>query len=302
LTVRADAAVRGFWETYDARENRIALGVPTGLRVLDAKIGGCLQNSSLVIAAARPGNGKTAFALRVAENSAVNGMPVQIFSIEMGVQELMDRIIAGVAKVNLKHLQIHSLLTEDEKARISRAAAIVEKWPLFINDATDWTVAEMAAEARRQKRQNGIGLLIVDYLQLLEGETDSDRQSRQEQVAKMSRGLKKLAKQLDIPIMALSQLNRNCESREDKRPRLADLRESGALEQDANMVLLLHYPEKHDPETADQGIVEVNVAKHRNGETGMVRLAFVKEFSRFEMLSREQAARYEKPRYDDDNF
>lgn len=260
-------------------------GVPTGYVDLDHMLLG-LQPSNLVVVAARPGMGKTAFALGAAVNVAIEtNQPVLFFSMEMGALELTKRVLAALARVPLRKLQTGEL-NDADWTRIHAALNRLAHAPLYIDDAAHCTVMEMRAKARRHKARHGsLGLVVVDYLQLMSSPRRTE--NRQVEVSELSRGLKILARELDTPVMALSQLNRQVEYRQDKRPMLADLRESGSIEQDADVVCALYRDEIYNPDSEHRGMAEVIVAKHRNGRTGTVRLAFQEQYTKFENMTRD---------------
>lgn len=271
---RIDARMQG---------NHVTGGVETMLADFDALTGG-LHNSELIILAARPSMGKTALAMNIAENVAVEGdKPVLFVSLEMSSIELADRMLCSRARVNGHRLRNGTISNEDRK-RLVDAAAQISGTPMFVDDSPSRTVTEIAAAARRvRRRSEGLGLIVVDYLQLLE--PDNPRDPRQEQVARMARRLKGLAREMKVPILCLSQLNRQAEDSKDHRPRLSHLRESGAIEQDADVVMFVHREEYyHRGEDAEQyaGQAELIIAKQRNGPVGEVELIWRKEFTRFE--------------------
>jgi len=270
-------------ETLYGRSDVIT-GVPTGYVDLDHLLLG-LQPSNLVVVAARPGMGKTAFALGAAVNVALEtNRPVLFFSMEMGALELTKRVLASLARVPLRKLQTGDL-NDTDWTRLHAAISRLSNSPLYIDDSAHCTVMEMRAKARRHKARHGsLGLVVVDYLQLMTSPRRSE--NRQVEVSELSRGLKILARELDTPVMALSQLNRQLEYRQDKRPMLADLRESGSIEQDADVVCGLYRDEVYNPESEHRGVAEVIVAKHRNGPTGTVRLAFQEQYTKFENMAR----------------
>ena len=278
-------------------ESKVQLtGVPTGFADLDAKILG-LQKSSLVIVGARPAMGKTAFALNVATNVAQkSGLPVLIFSLEMSHSELTMRILSSEAGVESSKLRTGNL-SVSEWTLINNAIGRLDQQLIFLDDNPRVTVMEIRAKARRLKaRYGGIGLIVIDYLQLMSG---SGAENRQLEVSEISRNLKILAREMEVPVMALSQLSRQLETRQDKRPQLSDLRESGSLEQDADIVLFLHRPEmfRNDKgeaaENAEKGIAEVILSKHRAGPTGTVKLVFLAETTRFANASRDRDIAYQ---------
>jgi replicative DNA helicase len=254
-------------------------GIPTGYRDLDELLLGW-QPANLIVVAARPGQGKTAFALGSAVHAALHEQrPVVFFSLEMGYLELTQRILAAEAGVNSRLLRT-GRIPESDWTRISHAVGRLAEAPLFIDDNPHLTVMDMRAKCRRLKAQHGdLGLVVVDYLQLMSSPRKGE--NRQVEVAELSRGLKVLARDLDVPVLALSQLNRSLEYRADKRPMLADLRESGALEQDADIVAFIYRDDTYNPDSSEKGVAEVIVAKHRNGPTGKIRLAFLEHLTRF---------------------
>jgi replicative DNA helicase len=261
-------------------------GVPTGFGDLDKLLQG-LHPSTLNVVAARPGQGKTAFALGVAKHVALGaGRPVIFFSMEMGAVELTKRLLAAEAKIDATRIQTGNL-KENDWSRLSAAMGHLGRAPFFIDDNPHCTVMEMRAKARRIKAQyRDIGLVVVDYLQLMSSPRRAE--NRQVEVSELSRGLKILARELDCPVMALSQLNRQLEYRADKRPMLADLRESGSIEQDADVVCFLYRDDAYNPDSDQKGMAEVIIAKHRNGPTGTIRLAFVSHEVRFQAFTYDQ--------------
>jgi replicative DNA helicase len=259
-------------------------GLPTGYEQLDLLLSG-LQPSSLVIVGARPGAGKTSFALGMAAHAAVeHHQPVLFFSLEMSHVELTQRLLCAEARVDSTRMR-NGRLADGDWAKINAAIGRLADAPLYIDDDPNTTVMEIRAKARRMKsRLGGLGLVVVDYLQLMQGRTSAE--NRQVEVAEISRGLKILARELEVPVVALSQLSRALEQRADKRPILADLRESGSLEQDADVVIFLYRDELYHPDSPDRGTAEVIVAKHRNGPTDICRLAFVGTYTKFANMAR----------------
>ena len=257
-------------------------GVATGFFDLD-KITCGLQPEQLIILAARPSMGKTALALNICDHVAVNlKLPVLYVSLEMGQVELAERLLCARSRVDGHKLRTGQNLGTREMALLGKGFDELRTSPLFIDDTPARNMLQITANARRLKLRHGLGMVVLDYIQLVDSEEARD--SRQEQIAKISRRLKTLARELKVPVIALSQLNRAVENREDRRPRMADLRESGAIEQDADFVLLLHRPEYYDAN--DQpGIAELIVAKNRNGATESVKLTFLKSITRFENLA-----------------
>ena len=269
-------------ESLYARGEAIT-GVPTGYYDLDEQLSG-LQPSTLVIVGARPSMGKTAFALGIAANAALKGnVPVLFFSLEMGHLELTQRLLCSEARVDANRMRNGRLLAEDWP-KISAAVGNLGEAPMHIDDNPNVTVMDIRTKARRLKAADGLGLVIIDYLQLMS--SSGKVESRQVEVSEISRSLKILARELEIPIIALCQLNRGLEARADKRPMLADLRESGSLEQDADVVMFLYRDEVYNADSPDRGKAEVIVAKHRNGPTGRCDLVFQNHYTRFDNLAR----------------
>ena len=252
-------------------------GVPTGLTDLDRKTSG-LQKSDLIILAARPSMGKTAFALCVAKNAAAKGNKVMIFSLEMSKEQLTQRLLAMEAMVDSDKMRKGDLNTEDWKA-LSKAAESLDKAKIFIDDTPGMPLMEMKNKCRRLKEKEGLDLVIVDYLQLME--MGGRVESRQLEIAALSRQMKQMARELECPVIALSQLSRASEQRKDNRPILSDLRDSGAIEQDADVVLFLYRDEVYNPETEKPGECEVNVAKQRNGPIGVVEVRWLAPYTKF---------------------
>ncbi|MCU7517896.1 MAG: replicative DNA helicase, partial [Ignavibacteria bacterium] len=260
--------------------------VPTGFYQLDDMLGG-FQKSDLIIIAARPSMGKTAFALSLARNAAVDHkVPVAIFSLEMATIQMVIRMICSEARLNA-HLVRTGKLPNEEGPKLSRNIHKLSEAPIFIDDSPSQTILEIRAKCRRLKAEKKLGLIMIDYLQLMNA--SSKMESREREISHISRSLKALAKELNIPVIALAQLNRAVESRNDKRPMLSDLRESGSIEQDADVVMFIHRPEYYGmKQDADgnslEGVAEIIVGKQRNGPTGDVRLKFFKDYARFENL------------------
>ncbi|MGI6124386.1 MAG: replicative DNA helicase [Acetivibrionales bacterium] len=252
-------------------------GIPSGFIDLDRKTSG-FQNSDLILVAARPAMGKTSFVLNIAVNAALRNFPVAIFSLEMSRLQLVNRILALESMVELEKMRTGKLETEDWK-KIGYSLGPLAKSPIYIDDNASTNTMEMMSKLRKLKLEKGLGLVVIDYLQLMEGRKKSD--NRQQEISEISRSLKIMAKELDVPIIALSQLSRAPEQRTDHRPILSDLRESGAIEQDADMVMFLYRDDYYNDETDKRNIVEVIIAKHRNGSTGMVELAWMPEYTKF---------------------
>jgi len=259
-------------------------GTPTGYTDLDERMSG-LQPSALYIVGARPGAGKTSFALGMAAHAAVEGgLPVLFFSLEMSHDEVTQRLLSSEAKVEATRLR-NGKLQDADWHKISHAIGRLSEAPLYIDDNPNLTVMEMRAKARRLKsRVGGLSMICVDYIQLMTGRKSAE--NRQVEVSEISRGLKILARELEVPVVGLSQLSRGLELRADKRPMLADLRESGSLEQDADVVMFIYRDELYNAESPDRGVAEVIVAKHRSGPTGTERLAFLDRYTRFANMAR----------------
>ncbi|MDX3531607.1 replicative DNA helicase [Streptomyces sp. ID05-39B] len=267
-------------DELDRNQNRKdeITGVPTGLRDLDALTNG-LQGGQLIIIAARPAMGKTTLAVDFARCCSIkHNRPSQIFSLEMGRNEVAMRINSAEARVALHHMRMGTM-TEDDWTRLARRMPDVQAAPLYIDDSPNITLNHIRARARKRKAKGGLAMIVVDYIQLMESDTRTE--NRQQEVSKISRGLKLLAKELDVPVVALSQLNRGPEQRTDKKPVISDLRESGAIEQDADMVILLHREDAYEKESARAGEADLIVAKHRNGPTATITAAFQGHYSRF---------------------
>ncbi|MBU6363526.1 MAG: replicative DNA helicase [Acidobacteria bacterium] len=267
-------------------------GLPTGFEDLDRLTGG-FRASNLIVIAARPSMGKTALALCMAEHVALTEeKTVAIFSLEMSGEELTQRMLCSVAMVDASRMR-SGRLSADDWPRVSQAADRLSKAPIFIDDSEGMTVTEMRTKARRLKAREGLGLVVVDYIQLMEGSPLLRRrdENRVQEISAISRGLKMMARDLDVPIVVVSQLNRSPDSRNDKRPMLSDLRESGAIEQDADMVLLIYRDDYYEPDSESKGIAEVNVAKHRNGPTDRVKLAFMGTYAKFGSLASDHDGR-----------
>ncbi|MGH9177421.1 MAG: replicative DNA helicase [Acidimicrobiales bacterium] len=258
-------------------------GVPTGYTDLDERLAG-LQPSNLIIVGARPSMGKTSFALGIVAHAAMDATtPVLLFSLEMSNQEITQRLLCAEARVDATRMRNGRLL-ETDWPKISHAIGRLGEAPIYVDDNPNLTIMDIRAKARRLKSREGLGLVVVDYLQLMTGRAGAE--NRQVEVSEVSRGLKILARELKVPVIALSQLSRNLESRADKRPMLADLRESGSLEQDADVVMFLYRDEVYNAESSDRGTAEVIVSKHRNGPTGICQLAFLSQYTRFANMAR----------------
>jgi len=258
-------------------------GIPTGFIDLDKDTAG-LQNSDLIVIAGRPSMGKSALVLSIAEYAAViEKIPVGFFSLEMSKEQLVQRLLCSHAKVDT-HKVRSGFLAPQDWPRLTSAAGKLSDAPFYIDDTPAISALELRAKARRLKSHHDIRLIVLDYLQLMRGSAHSE--SRQQEISEISRSLKALARELDIPVIAISQLSRAVEARQDHRPQLSDLRESGAIEQDADVVVLLLREEYYFPTEENKGIAEVIIAKQRNGPVGSIKLSFIKEYMRFENLAR----------------
>ncbi|MDM8526545.1 replicative DNA helicase [Desulfococcaceae bacterium HSG8] len=280
--------------TIDTLEERqgnrsMVTGVPTGYNRLDEMTAG-LQPSDLIILAARPSMGKTALAMNIARNAAVDGsVPVAIFSLEMSKEQLSMRMLCSEARVDSSRLR-SGFFSKDDWMNLTDAAGILSESPIFIDDSPSISVTEVRAKARRLKMEKNLGLIIIDYLQLMRGRASAER--RDLEIAEISKSLKALAKELEVPVVALSQLNRKLEERGDKRPVLSDLRESGSLEQDSDLVAFIYRDEVYnkDENNPNRGTAEVIVAKQRNGPIGTAPLTFINKYTRFENPAPEYGA------------
>ncbi len=267
-------------QLYERKE--LLTGLPTGYKDLDRITCG-FQKSDLIVIAGRPSMGKTALALNIAEFAAVEaGHKVAIFSLEMSKEQLVQRLLCSRAEVDASKLR-GGFLSEGDWPRLTRAAGLLSEAPIFIDDTPALNVLEIRAKARRLMREHGLDLIVVDYLQLMRGM--GRMESREREISEISRSLKALAKELNVPVLALSQLNRGVEARHDKRPQLSDLRESGAIEQDADVITFIYRDEMYNKESPDTGKAEVIVGKQRNGPTGKVMLAFRGSLTRFDDLA-----------------
>jgi replicative DNA helicase len=265
------------------RENQGGVtGVPTGFNDLDERTSG-FQPGDLIIVAGRPSMGKTAFSLNIAENVALETkLPVAVFSMEMAATQLAARMIGSVGRLD-QHRMRNGNLEDEDWVRLTTALGKLNDAPVFIDEGAGLSSFEVRARARRLHRQTGkLGLIVVDYLQLMTGAAGRQSENRATEISEISRSLKALAKELDVPVVALSQLNRGLEQRTDKRPVMSDLRESGAIEQDADLILFIYRDEVYNPDSQDKGTAEIIIAKQRNGPIGRVRLTFMGQFTRFE--------------------
>ncbi|MCX7571816.1 replicative DNA helicase [Tumebacillus sp. DT12] len=262
-------------------------GIPSGYPDLDKMTNG-FNRSDLIILAARPAVGKTAFALNIAQNIAVRAREtVAIFSLEMGAEQLVQRMLCAEANIDAGKMR-SGFLDEDDWPKLTMAVGTLSEAPIYIDDTPGITVQDIRAKCRRLKAEHGIGLIMIDYLQLIQGRGKGD--NRQQEVSEISRTLKLIARELNVPVIALSQLSRSVESRQDKRPMMSDLRESGSIEQDADIVSFLYRDDYYNPESERKNIVEFIIAKQRSGPTGTVELVFLKNFNKFVSLERAPGA------------
>ena len=267
-------------ELHNRKEGLI--GVPTGFYDLD-KISGGLKKSDLIILAARPSMGKTALALNIAAEAASRKKVTLMFSLEMSRNQLMQRILSANTRIPATRLQL-GVLNDNDWEDIYNSAADIGEWPLHIDDTAGITLTDLKMEARRIKREHGLDLIVVDYIQLMQGSKEY-RGNRVQEVSELSRGLKALARELDVPVLALSQLSRAVEQRAEKKPQLSDLRESGSIEQDADIVMFLYRQEYYEPDE-QQNLAELIIAKNRNGSLGTVKLRFEKDIVLFQNFTR----------------
>ena len=276
-------------EQIDRRYNNkgCITGLPTGFTELDHLTAG-LQKSDLILVAARPSMGKTAFTLNIAAHVVLRAKePVAFFSLEMSKEQLVQRLLCSEGRIDSQRLRVGEL-EEKEWGDLIDTANRLSAAPLYIDDTPGITVMELRSKARRLKAEHGLSLIVIDYLQLMQGRASKSGDNRQQEISEISRSLKALARELNVPVIALSQLSRSVESRQIKRPMLSDLRESGSLEQDADIVMFLYREDYYDPETENKNITEVIIAKHRNGPVDTVDLTFLKQFTKFGNLSRMQ--------------
>jgi len=261
------------------QENPIT-GISTGFDDFDNKTSG-LQRSDLIIVAGRPSMGKTTFAMNIAEHAAIkSGMPIAVFSLEMPAEQLVLRMMSSLGHID-QHKVRTGKLDDDDWPRLTSAIGILSEAKLFIDDSPGLSPMEIRARARRLQREQGkLGMIIIDYLQLMQ--TSGKSENRTNEISEISRSLKSLAKELDVPVVALSQLNRNLEARTDKRPVLSDLRESGSIEQDADLVVFIYRDEVYNEDSPDKGLAEIIISKQRNGPIGKIKLTFLGQYTRFE--------------------
>jgi len=260
-------------------------GIPTGFIELDRMTAG-FQKNDLIIVAARPSVGKTAFALNIAQNVATKtNENVAIFSLEMGAQQLVMRMLCAEGNIDAQRLRTGKLAEEDWQ-KLTMAMASLSNAGIYIDDTPGIRVNEIRSKCRRLKQEKGLGMVLIDYLQLIQGSRTGRNENRQQEVSEISRSLKAIARELEVPVIALSQLSRGVESRQDKRPMMSDIRESGSIEQDADIVAFLYRDDYYNKESEKQNIIEIIIAKQRNGPVGTVELAFIKEYNKFVNLER----------------
>ena len=266
---------------YEKKE--LITGIPSGFKDLDRKTAG-FQNADLIIVAGRPSMGKTALCLNIAQHASINAkIPTAMFSLEMSKEQLAIRMLCSEARVDSARLR-SGFLSESDWPKLTMAAGALSDAPIFIDDTPAISVLELRAKARRLKADRGLGLVIIDYLQLMRGRSGMER--REQEISEISRSLKALAKELDIPVLAISQLSRKAEDRPGRQPQLSDLRESGAIEQDADVIIFIYRDEVYNPDSDRKGTAEVIIGKQRNGPTGKVDLSFISEFTTFKDLFR----------------
>lgn len=264
---------------YLFTQDNAITGVPTGFTEFDDKTSG-LQRADLVIVAGRPSMGKTTFAMNIAENAAIrHQVPVAVFSMEMPGDQLAMRMMSSLGRID-QHKVRTGKLEDDDWPRLTSAVGILSEAPIYIDDSPGLTPTELRARARRLARENGLGLIVIDYLQLMQ--VHGSGENRATEISEISRALKGLAKELNVPVIALSQLNRSLEQRPNKRPVMSDLRESGAIEQDADVIVFIYRDEVYNEDSPDKGTAEIIIGKQRNGPIGKVRVAFLGKYTRFE--------------------
>lgn len=270
-------------ELYNRKQH--ITGVPTGFADLDYKTAG-LHGSEFILVAARPAMGKSAFALNIAANAALRAdVPVAIFSLEMPKEQLVNRILSSEAMVDSNKIRTGKL-EEEDWAKLAEYIGPLSEAGIYIDDTPGMTVTDIRTECRKLKIEKNIGLVIIDYLQLIQGTGNRKNGSREQEIAEISRSLKILAKELNVPVIALSQLSREVEKRPDHRPMLSDLRESGSIEQDADIVMFIHREDKYDPESKKKNIAEIIIAKQRGGETGSIDLGWMGNYTKFVNLEK----------------
>jgi replicative DNA helicase len=256
-------------------------GLSSGFNDFDEQTSG-MQPADLVIVAGRPSMGKTTFAMNLAEHAAIKSkVPVAVFSMEMPADALAMRMLSSLGQIDQHRLRT-GRLNDDDWPRLTSAIALLNEAPLFIDDTPALTVTELRARARRLKREHGLSMIVIDYIQLMQGSSRSSNENRATEISEISRSLKALAKELEVPVVALSQLNRSLEQRPNKRPIMSDLRESGAIEQDADLIVFIYRDEVYNEDSAEKGKAEIIISKQRNGPIGTVALTFQGKYTRFE--------------------
>ncbi len=278
----SETLIQAFQEIETRNQDNVAFsGIPSNFYDLDAMTGG-FQRSDLIIIAGRPSMGKTSFALGIARNIAER-LPIAIFSLEMSKEQLVQRLLACEAEIESNYLMT-GRIAANQWEKLSYALGSLSELPIYIDDTATQTVMQMRSQARRLQAEQGgkLGLILIDYLQLMEG---SGSENRVQELSRITRSLKGLARELKVPVIALSQLSRGVEARTNKRPMMSDLRESGSIEQDSDLIIMLYRDEYYHPDTPDRGIAEVIITKHRNGPTGVVKLLFDPQFTRFRNLA-----------------
>ena len=277
----SDTLIETFKEIESRHQDTAIPGLPSEFYDLDAMTGG-FQRSDLIIIAGRPSMGKTSFAVGMARNIAEN-LPVAIFSLEMSKEQLVQRLLASEAGIESNYLRT-GRISQNQWGALSHALGTLSELPIYIDDTANQTVMQMRSQVRRLLAEKGgeLGLVLIDYLQLMEG---SGSENRVQELSRITRSLKGLARELNVPVIALSQLSRGVEARTNKRPMMSDLRESGAIEQDSDLIIMLYRDEYYNENTPDRGIAEIIITKHRNGPTGVVKLLFDPQFTRFRNLA-----------------
>jgi replicative DNA helicase len=277
-----ETLIDAFQEIEDRSESKIPPGVPSGFYDLDAMTGG-FQRTDLIIVAGRPAMGKSSLALNFGYKIAKKGLPVAVFSLEMSRGQLVQRLLSSESKIESTRIRSGNI-QQEEWEPLTDAISKLAELPIYIDDSSNPTVSEIRGKAKQLKADNdgNLGLILIDYLQLMDGGSDN----RVQELSRITRGLKGMAKDLNVPVIALSQLSRSVESRTNKRPMLSDLRESGSIEQDADLVMMIYRDDYYNPNTSDGGVAELILAKHRNGPTGTVKLLFDSQFTHFKNMAR----------------
>ena len=274
-------------QLYQMRNSDDVTGLPTSFKILDRMTSG-LQKGDLIIVAGRPSMGKTSFAMNIAEYAGLTlKMPVAIFSMEMSSVQLCKRLISSVGRIDAQKMR-RGRFNDADWARYTETVSLMSQAPFYIDDTGNLSVNELRSRARRLARKTGgLSLIVVDYLQLMRGSSKSSMENRATEISEISRGLKGLAREMEVPIIALSQLNRGVDARADKRPMMSDLRESGAIEQDADIIMFIYRDWVYNKETGDPNLAEIIIGKQRNGPTGVINMRFDGQFTRFDNLAEE---------------